>query len=109
MKNIGEMMKQAKEMQSRMAEAQERIGAAEATGAAGGGLVEVTLSGKGELRRVRIDPSLAALDEREILEDLIVAAHNDARARVDVLVQEEMSKVTGGLGLPGGFNIPGLP
>ena len=80
MKNIGQMMQQAKEMQARMAEAQERIAAAETTGAAGGGLVEVTLSGKGEMRRVHIDTSLAVPSEWEILEDLIVAAHNDARA-----------------------------
>ncbi len=108
MKNIGDMMKQAKEMQSRMTEAQERIGATEATGVSGGGLVKVTVSGKGEMHGVSIDPSLVAPDEREILEDLIVAAHNDARAKVEALVQEEMSKVTGGMGLPTGFSIPGL-
>ena len=107
MKNIGEILKQAKEMQSRMAEAQERLGAVEATGVAGGGLVEVTLTGKGEMRRLRIDPTLAAPDERGLLEDLVVAAHNDARAKVDVLVQEEMSKVTGGLPLPPGLGLPG--
>ena len=106
MRNVGQMLKQAKEMQSRMAEAQERIAAAEATGVSGGGLVEVTLSGKGDLRKVRVDPSLMKEDEREILEDLIVAAHAEARAKVEALVQEEMSQVTGGLALPPGFGFP---
>lgn len=105
---IGQMMKQAREMQTRMAEVQERIAATEATGAAGGGLVEVTMSGKGEVRRVRIDPSLLVADERAVLEDLIAAAHNDARAKVDEIVRQMMADVTGGMGLPPGLDIPGL-
>lgn len=108
MRNIGQMMKQAKEMQSRMAEVQAKLAGLEATGAAGGGLVEITLNGKGEMRRVRIDPSLASEGEREMLEDLVVAAHHEARAKVDALVQEEMQKVTGDLGLPGNISLPGL-
>ena len=107
MKNIGDILKQAKEMQARMAEAQERLGTVESTGVAGGGLVEVTLTGKGDMRRIRIDPTLAASGERAILEDLVVAAHNDARTKVEMLVQEEMSKVTGGLPLPPGLGLPG--
>jgi DNA-binding YbaB/EbfC family protein len=107
LKNIGDILKQAKEMQARMAEAQERLGTVEAIGVAGGGLVEVTLTGKGDMRRIRIDPTLAAPGERAILEDLVVAAHNDARTKVEMLVQEEMSKVTGGLPLPPGLGLPG--
>ena len=106
MRNVGQMMKQAKEMQARMAEAQERIAAAEATGTSGGGLVEVTLSGKGDMRKLRVDPSLLKEEEREILEDLIVAAHAEARVKVEALVQEEMAQVTGGLALPPGFGFP---
>ena len=105
-KNLGQMMKQAKEMQTKMAEAQERMAEAEASGLSGGGLVEATLSGRGEMRRVRIDPSLFESEEREVLEDLILAAHNDARLKVDALVKEEMSKVTGGIALPPGFELP---
>jgi DNA-binding YbaB/EbfC family protein len=104
-KNLGQMMKKAKEMQTKMAEAQARVAAIEATGVSGGGLVEVTLSGKNEMRRLSVDPSLAS-EEPAVLEDLIVAAHNDARIKIDALVQEEMAKVTGGLELPPGFEMP---
>ncbi len=105
MKGLGTLMRTAQEMQSRMKEAQERIAGLQASGAAGGGLVEVTLAGKGEMRKLRIDPSLLAGD-REILEDLIIAAHNDAKAKLADLVQAEMSQVTGGLPLPPGFSLP---
>ena len=105
-KNLGQMMKQAKEMQSKMAEARQKVAEIEATGVSGGGLVEVTLSGKGDMRKVRVDPSLMVGEDREMLEDLILAAHNDARAKVEALVQEEMSKVTGGIKLPPGFELP---
>ena len=103
--NLGQMMKKAKEMQTKMAEAQEKVAAIEATGVSGGGLVEVTLSGKNEMRRLSVDPSLAS-EEPAVLEDLIVAAHNDARIKIDALVREEMGKVTGGLELPPGFEMP---
>lgn len=106
MRNLGEMMKQAQEMQARMGEAQERIGAMQVTGVSGGGMVEVTLSGKGDMRGIRIDPSLLGGDDREMLEDLVVAAHNDAKAKVEELVQEEMTKVTGALKLPPGLTLP---
>ena len=106
MRNLGDMMKQAQEMQSKMGEAQERIGAMQVTGIAGGGMVEITLSGKGDMRQVQIDPSLLGTDDKEMLEDLIVAAHNDAKGKVEALVQEEMAKVTGGLNLPPGLKLP---
>jgi DNA-binding YbaB/EbfC family protein len=106
MKNLGQMMKQAQEMQSRMAELQERLNAVEMTGSSGAGLVQVTLNGKGDMRKVKIDKSLLAPDEVEVLEDLIVAATNDAKARVEAHVAEEMSKLTGGLKLPPGMKLP---
>jgi DNA-binding YbaB/EbfC family protein len=106
MKNIGQMLKQAQELQTKMAEMQDRLAESEITGVSGGGMVSVTLNGKGEMRSVKIDPSLAKTDEVEILEDLLVAAHNDAKAKLEVHVQEEMSKVTGGLQLPPGMKLP---
>ncbi len=105
MKNLAQMMKQAQQMQSKMAEMQEQLAEAEVTGVSGGGLVEVTLNGKGEMRRARIDPSLLT-GEPEIVEDLIVAAHNDAKGKVEQHVAEEMKKVTGGLELPAGMKLP---
>jgi DNA-binding YbaB/EbfC family protein len=106
MKNLGQMMKQAQEMQSRMAEMQAKLDGHEISGASGGGLVTVTLSGKGEMRRLKIDPSLLNAEEAEVLEDLVVAAHRDARNRLDAYVAEEMSKITGGLQLPPGLKLP---
>lgn len=106
MKNLGQMMKQAQQVQTRMAELQARLGEMEVSGQSGAGMVQATLTGKGELRRLKIDPSLAKADEVEVLEDLVVAAVNDARQRVDAMVAEEMSKVTGGLQLPPGLKLP---
>ena len=106
MKNLGQMMKQAQEMQARMAELQERLNAVEMTGSSAAGMVQVTLTGKGDMRRIKIDKSLLAPDEVEVLEDLIVAATNDAKARVEAHVAEEMSKLTGGLKLPPGMKLP---
>lgn len=106
MKNLGQMMKQAQQMQSRMAEMQAQLEQVEMTGVAGAGMVQVTLSGKGEVRRVKIDKSLLDPNDVEMLEDLIVAAFNDSRAKVDAHVQEEMAKLTGGLNLPSGFKLP---
>jgi DNA-binding YbaB/EbfC family protein len=105
LKNIAQMMKQAQQMQARMAEMQEQLATAEVTGRSGGGVVEVTLNGKGEMRRVRIDPSLLTGDVG-IIEDLVVAAHNDAKAKVEEHVAEEMKKVTGGIELPAGIKLP---
>jgi DNA-binding YbaB/EbfC family protein len=106
MKNLGQLMKQAQEMQARMAEIQAQLEAVEMTGAAGGGMVQVTLNGKGDVKKVAIDKSLAVPDEIEVLEDLIVAAFNDARQKVTAHAETEMKKLTGGLNLPGGFKLP---
>jgi DNA-binding YbaB/EbfC family protein len=106
MKNLGQMMRQAQEMQAKMAQVQDSLGRVEITGASGGGMVEVTLNGKGEMRGLTIDPTLMEPAEREVLEDLIVAAHNDAKAKVERHVAEEMSKLTGGLKLPPGMTLP---
>jgi nucleoid-associated protein EbfC len=106
MKNIGQMMKQAQQMQERMAELQARLDQTEVTGQAGGGMVQATLTGKGELRRLKIDPSLLSPSEVTVLEDLVVAAVNDARRHVEQMVSEEMSKLTGGLKLPPGMKLP---
>ncbi len=106
MKNLGNMLKEAQKLQNRMAEMQEKLAEAELSGSAGGGMVAVTLNGKGEMRKVKIDPSLADPAETEILEDLIVAAFNDAKAKVEAHVQEEMGKLTGGLALPPGMKLP---
>jgi len=106
MKNFGNMLKQAQEMQSKMEEMQQKLAAADHVGEAGGGMVSVTLSGKSEVRSVKIDPSLMTPGEAEVLEDLIVAAFNDARAKVEAAMQEQMSDLTGGLPLPPGFKLP---
>ena len=106
MKNLGQMMKQAQQMQAKMAELQETLAEAETTGTAGGGMVQVTMNGKGELRAVKIDPGLLTPDDVEVLEDLIVAAANDAKAKVETQVAEEMQKLTGGIALPPGMKLP---
>ena len=106
MKNLGNMLKEAQKMQARMAEMQQRLAEVEVAGDAGGGMVAVTLNGKGEVRRVSIDPSLIDPAEKEMLEDLVVAAFNDAKAKVEAHVQEEMAKLTGGLQLPPGMKPP---
>ena len=106
MKNLGQMMKQAQQMQAKMAEMQARLDQVEMTGAAGGGLVQVTLTGKGDVRKIKIDKSLADPNEVEVLEDLVLAAFNDAKQRVENHVAEEMSKLTGGLKLPPGMKLP---
>jgi DNA-binding YbaB/EbfC family protein len=106
MKNLGNMLKEAQKLQSRMAEMQAKLDAIEVAGAAGGGMVSVTLNGKGEMRKVKIDPSLVDPAEVEILEDLVVAAFNDAKAKVEAHVQDEMGKLTGGMNLPPGLKLP---
>jgi hypothetical protein len=106
MKNLGNMLKQAQQMQARMQEMQARLEAAEVEGGAGAGMVKVTLTGKGDLRRVAIDPSLMVAEEREVLEDLIVAAHADAKKKVEAQMAEEMQKATAGLNLPAGMKLP---
>ena len=106
MKNLSQMLKQAQEMQSKMAEMQNALADLEVTGAAGAGFVTVTLNGKGEMKRIKIDPKLADPNDIEVLEDLIVAASKDAKAKVDAQAAEQMSKLTGGLQLPPGFKLP---
>ncbi|MCH8926671.1 MAG: YbaB/EbfC family nucleoid-associated protein [Proteobacteria bacterium] len=106
MNNLGQMMKQAQEMQAKMAELQEQLARTEVTGAAGGGMIRVTLNGKGEMRAVTIDPALVDPNEVGVLEDLIVAATNDAKAKAEAKVAEKMRELTGGLGLPPGFSLP---
>ncbi|HLS68022.1 MAG TPA: YbaB/EbfC family nucleoid-associated protein [Kiloniellales bacterium] len=106
MKNLGQLMKQAQEMQSRMAEMQERLQDSEVVGQAGGGMVQITMNGKHEVRAVKIDPNLITPDEAEVLEDLIAAAVNDARVKIEAFMQEEMQNLTGGMNLPPGFKLP---
>jgi hypothetical protein len=106
MKNLAQMMKQLQATQAKVAELQAALDRAEIVGASGGGMVSVTLSGRGEVRRVKIDPKLVDSSEVEVLEDLIVAAFNDARAKVEAHAQAEMAKLTGGLPLPEGFKLP---
>jgi hypothetical protein len=96
-------MKQAKELQSKMAEMQAEIEQLTRDGTAGAGLVTVTVNGKGEMRALNVDPSLMKPDEKEILEDLIVAAHADAKAKMEEALQEKMKDMTGGLPLPPGM------
>jgi len=106
MTDIQKIMQQAQEMQAKMAEAQEKMDQVEAEGIAGAGMVKVTLKGKGELTGVSIDPSLMS-DDAEILEDLIKAAHADARRRLDEALQEAMQEATSGLGgMLRGFKMP---
>ena len=100
------MMKQAKVLQEKMQGLQAEIAALEATGTAGAGLVTVTVDGKGGLKRLRIDPSLAKPEEIEILEDLIVAAANDARVKAEAMAAEKMKTLTAGIPLPPGMSLP---
>ncbi|WP_321343649.1 YbaB/EbfC family nucleoid-associated protein [Breoghania sp.] len=100
------MMKQAKQLQEQMGNLQEEIGAIEVTGTAGGGLVTIVMSGKGDLKSLKIDPSLAKEDEVEILEDLVVAAHNDAKAKAEAAMQEKTQGMMSGMGLPAGMKLP---
>jgi len=106
MKNLGKMMKQAQEMQSKMADMQATLEQAECTGESGGGLVSVTLNGKGNMKTLKIDPSLFNSDDAEVVEDLIIAAFNESKRKVEDYSQTEMAKITGGLQLPEGFNLP---
>jgi hypothetical protein len=106
MKNIGQLMKQAQEMQNKMAEMQSQLEAVEMVGVAGGGMVRLTLNGKGDLKKIKIDKSLLDPEEVEVMEDLIVAAFNDARGKVSAHAEQEMQKLTGGLQLPGGMKLP---
>jgi DNA-binding YbaB/EbfC family protein len=106
MKNIGALMKQAQQMQQKMADMQAQLESVEMTGIAGGGLVQVTLNGKSDLKKLKIDKSLLVPEEVEVVEDLILAAFNDAKQKVSAHAEAEMHKLTGGLNLPGGMKLP---
>ena len=100
------MMKQAQEMQSKMTEIQDKLSELEVTGTSGAGMVEITLSGKNDMRKIKIDPALMASSEIEVLEDLIVAAFSDAKLKVEAQASEKMAEMTGGIQLPPGFKLP---
>ena len=102
--NIGQMMKQAQMMQENMRRMQEQLGSLEVEGQSGSGMVKVVMSCKHEMRRVSIDASLTS--DREMLEDLLVAAFNDAARKVDETVSQKMSSLTAGMGLPAGLKLP---
>jgi nucleoid-associated protein EbfC len=106
MKDIMGMMKQVQAMQSKMQDLQAELERVEVSGTSGGGLVTVTLTAKGEMKGVAVDPSLLKAEEKEILEDLLVAAHNDARAKGEAMVQERMGALTAGLPIPPGMKLP---
>lgn len=103
--NIGNLMKQAQQLQENMQRAQAQIASLEVTGEAGGGMAKVTMTGKHEVRRVTLDPTLLG-DDKEMLEDLIAAAINDAVQKVERATQEKMASVMGGMNLPPGFKMP---
>jgi DNA-binding YbaB/EbfC family protein len=105
MKDIMKLMKQAGEIQGRMQKLQEDLAALEVEGQSGGGLVKVTLNGKMEARGIKIDPSLIKPDEGEMLEDLILAAYQDAKGKAETAVQAKMQEITGGLQLPPGLKL----
>lgn len=106
MKDLLGMMSKAKEMQAKFQAMQEDIANIEASGQAGGGLVQVTLSGKFEMRSLKIDPSLFKEDDVEVLEDLILAAHNDAKSKVEAVMQQKTQELTAGLPIPPGMKLP---
>jgi len=106
MMNMQKMMKQAQEMQNKLQKMQEELERAEYEGSAGGGMVKVTLSGKGAMLKMSLDDSLIDLEEKEVLEDLIIAAHNDAKTKADEDAAKQMGDVTGGMNLPKGMKLP---
>ena len=106
MKNLSSMLKEAQKLQGRMAEMQARLAETELSGSSGGGMVTVTLNGKGEMRKIKLDRQLVDPEEIEMLEDLIVAATNDAKVKIEAHLQEEMQKISGGLPLPPGMKLP---
>jgi DNA-binding YbaB/EbfC family protein len=106
MKNIAGLMKQAQQMQQKMAEMQAKLDAVEIVGVSGAGLVQVTLNGKGVMKRIKVDPKLADPAEIDMLEDLILAAHTDAKEKIDQMAEAEMKNATGGMSLPAGLKLP---
>jgi len=106
MKNIAGLMKQASQMQENMKQMQAKLEAAELEGVAGAGLVRLVLTGKGTLKSITVDPKLADPAETEMLQDLILAAHADAKGKLDAFTESEMKNATGGLQLPPGLKLP---
>lgn len=104
--NIQKMLKQAQQMQQKVTDIQEQLSAHEVDGSAGGDMVKITINGKGEMRKLTIDPSLMTPDEKDMLEDLIIAAYNDAKRKADDHAANEMGSVTSGMGLPPGMKLP---
>ena len=105
MKDIMGMMKQAQQLQERMQQMQDELAAMEVEGRSGGGLVTLTLDGKSTIKRVKIDPSLMKPGDAEIIEDLILAAGQDAKGKLEALVQAKMKEATGGMTLPPGLKL----
>jgi DNA-binding YbaB/EbfC family protein len=106
MKNLGQMMKQAQEMQAKMQDMQSKLADIEVSGQSGAGMVQVTLNGKGDLKKVKLDKSIVDPEDVEVLEDLLVAAFNDAKMKVEAQVADETAKMMGGLKLPPGMKLP---
>jgi DNA-binding YbaB/EbfC family protein len=106
MKNLAGLMKQATQMQSKMQEMQAKLESTEMTGEAGAGLVKITLNGKGNLKRIKVDPKVVDPTDAEMMEDLIMAAHRDAKSKIEAFAAEEMQKATGGMQLPPGMKLP---
>ncbi|HEY5806674.1 MAG TPA: YbaB/EbfC family nucleoid-associated protein [Povalibacter sp.] len=104
--NIGNMMKQAQQLQANMQRAQAEIATLEVTGEAGGGMAKVQMTGKHQVLRVSLDPSIITADDKEMLEDLVAAAINDAVQKVERTTQEKMSSIMGGMNLPPGLKLP---
>lgn len=104
--NLQKMMKQAQEMQTKFAALQEEIGQREMEGSSGGGMVTAVVSGKGELRKLNIDPKIIDPEDKEMLEDLVIAAFNDAKTKMDEAANAEMQRATAGMGLPAGMKMP---
>jgi len=106
MNNFNDMMKKAQEMQKKMQEMQDSLSSLEVVGESGGGMVKIIMNCKNEVKKIDIDPSIIKNDEKEIMEDLLMAALNDAKSKAEEKSKEEMTKLTGGLGLPPGMKMP---
>ena len=106
MNNMSQIMKQAKAMQEKMAEMQKKIEETEIEGSSGGGVVKIVINGKHEVKNLFIDPSIVNSDEKEVLEDLIIAALNDANKKIAENTNDQLGSISGGMGLPPGFKLP---
>jgi len=106
MNNFNDMMKKAQEMQKKMQEIQDSLSNLEVEGTSGGGMVKIIMNCKNEVKKIDIDPSIIKNDEKEVMEDLIIAALNDAKSKAEEKSQDKMKELTGGLGLPPGMKMP---